>query len=94
MQRGAVQGPELVGTTVRGGAELGENGFLKRPTGHPFMDPYHFMEGKRVDDAVPPHLWRVHDELYDLAEFKHPGGDHWLELTKGTDITELFETRK
>ncbi|XP_037039204.1 cytochrome b5-related protein-like [Bradysia coprophila] len=38
-------------------------------------------------------LWRVHDKLYDLSNFieRHPGGREWLELTKGTDITELFE---
>ncbi|KAI9005561.1 hypothetical protein DFJ74DRAFT_773841 [Hyaloraphidium curvatum] len=39
-------------------------------------------------------LWRVHDGLYDLNEFvdKHPGGKEWLELTRGHDITELFES--
>ncbi|RZB40751.1 Cyt-b5 and/or FA desaturase domain containing protein [Asbolus verrucosus] len=38
-------------------------------------------------------LWRVHDDLYDLSSFvkSHPGGSEWLELTKGTDITEAFE---
>lgn len=38
-------------------------------------------------------LWRVHDGLYDLGAFvsQHPGGAHWLELTRGSDITEAFE---
>lgn len=38
-------------------------------------------------------LWRIHDDIYDLTEFveKHPGGSQWLNLTKGTDITEAFE---
>jgi len=36
----------------------------------------------------------VHDKLYNLERFidKHPGGKDWLELTRGTDITEAFET--
>ncbi|KAI9014324.1 hypothetical protein DFJ74DRAFT_682127 [Hyaloraphidium curvatum] len=37
-------------------------------------------------------LWRVHDSLYDLTNFEHPGGQDWLEITKGTDVTELFES--
>jgi cytochrome b involved in lipid metabolism len=38
-------------------------------------------------------LWRIHDDLYDLTDFvkKHPGGESWIRLTKGTDITEAFE---
>ncbi|CAH1109798.1 unnamed protein product [Psylliodes chrysocephalus] len=38
-------------------------------------------------------FWRVHDGIYDLTAFveKHPGGAEWLNLTKGTDITEAFE---
>ncbi|XP_065332153.1 cytochrome b5-related protein-like [Cloeon dipterum] len=39
-------------------------------------------------------LWRIHDKLYDFSKFAaiHPGGEEWLKLTKGTDITEAFET--
>ncbi|CAH0564509.1 unnamed protein product [Brassicogethes aeneus] len=39
-------------------------------------------------------LWRIHDKLYDLSSFidNHPGGPEWLQLSKGTDITEAFET--
>ncbi len=42
--------------------------------------------------SVRPNLWRVNDNLYDLGPFlsKHPGGRQWLELTRGTDITEAF----
>ncbi|KAK5641851.1 hypothetical protein RI129_010398 [Pyrocoelia pectoralis] len=52
-----------------------------------------WLSGKRADDDAE-NLWRVHDNLYDLNEFinVHPGGPQWLELTKGTDVTELFET--
>lgn len=51
------------------------------------------MEGKQIDDNAEG-LWRVHDKLYDLTDFihRHPGGAEWLELTKGVDITEQFET--
>ena len=32
--------------------------------------------------------------MYDLSEYvdRHPGGKHWLTLTKGQDITEHFIT--
>jgi hypothetical protein len=52
-----------------------------------------WLDGKRIDDNAEG-LWRVHDKLYDLTDFiaKHPGGADWLEVTKGIDITEQFET--
>lgn len=39
-------------------------------------------------------MWRIHDKLYDLSKFanNHPGGKFWIAGTKGTDITEAFET--
>lgn len=37
-------------------------------------------------------LWRVGDNLYDLSEFNHPGGQNLLEMSRGTDITEAFES--
>lgn len=54
--------------------------------------PVQWLEGKELDDGAEG-LWRVHDGIYDLSEFidKHPGGKEWLELSKGTDITEAFE---
>ncbi|XP_076661363.1 cytochrome b5-related [Halictus rubicundus] len=55
--------------------------------------PYAFLEGRRAVDGAEG-LWRVRDGLYDLEDFIkfHPGGSEWIRLTKGTDITELFET--
>ncbi|XP_053603855.1 cytochrome b5-related protein-like [Plodia interpunctella] len=55
-------------------------------------DPLNWLQGKAMDDGAEG-LWRVHDKLYDFSDFmkKHPGGEEWLELTKGTDITEAFE---
>ncbi|XP_060801857.1 cytochrome b5-related protein [Amyelois transitella] len=55
-------------------------------------DPINWLQGKAMDDGAEG-LWRVNDKLYDLSDFvkKHPGGEEWLELTKGTDITEAFE---
>jgi fatty acid desaturase len=52
-----------------------------------------WLEGKRIDDDVGDH-WRVHDKLYNLESFikKHPGGSEWIEMTRGTDITEAFES--
>lgn len=45
---------------------------------------------RRLDGAEG--LWRVEDNLYDLTPFldRHPGGREWLQLTRGTDITEVF----
>lgn len=42
---------------------------------------------------VPNHLWRIHDEWYDLEKYldTHPGGRLFLEQTRGTDCTESFE---
>ncbi|KAI8424207.1 hypothetical protein MSG28_002787 [Choristoneura fumiferana] len=56
-------------------------------------DPVQWLTGKAMDDGAEG-LWRVHNGLYDLTEFlhKHPGGSEWLDLTKGTDITEAFES--
>ena len=56
-----------------------------------FTSCFRPQEKKRIDGAAG--LWRVHDELYDLTEFleHHPGGRFWLEVTRGHDITELFE---
>ncbi|XP_070503223.1 cytochrome b5-related protein-like [Chironomus tepperi] len=52
-----------------------------------------YLEGRRMDDNAEGY-WRVHDKLYDLEGFEltHPGGHEWISMTKGTDITELFES--
>lgn len=49
--------------------------------------------GKRELDDVGD-FWRVYDKLYNLEQFihKHPGGADWIEITRGTDITEAFES--
>ncbi|XP_067213340.1 cytochrome b5-related protein [Linepithema humile] len=52
-----------------------------------------FLQARRkIDNAEG--LWRIGNRLYDLENFAklHPGGAEWIELTKGTDITELFES--
>lgn len=52
-----------------------------------------FIESKRRTDGAEG-LWRIHNGLYDLSGWmkSHPGGEEWLRLTQGTDITELFES--
>ena len=62
-----------------------EAGFIKYPTNRdlPMFEksPYKWLEGKRIDDALPDDLegpyWRIGDKLYNLTEFidKHPGGN-------------------
>lgn len=38
----------------------------------------------RCEEEGAENLWRVHDKLYDLQEWKskHPGGSQWFELSK------------
>ncbi|CAK9820330.1 Cytochrome b5-related protein [Anthophora plagiata] len=58
-----------------------------------FKTPHSFLEGRRQIDGAEG-LWRIGNNLYDLEGFarNHPGGQEWITLTKGTDITELFES--
>ncbi|KAK5641846.1 hypothetical protein RI129_010393 [Pyrocoelia pectoralis] len=55
--------------------------------------PEEWLEEKRMYDGAEG-LWRIHDNLYDLNDFMsiHPGGKFWIEVTKGLDITEAFES--
>lgn len=57
-----------------------------------FKTQYSYIEGRREIDGAED-LWRIRDNLYDLEGFakNHPGGEEWIRLTKGTDITEIFE---
>ncbi|CAH2071502.1 unnamed protein product, partial [Iphiclides podalirius] len=60
------------------------------------VDPrtsYQWLKGKNMLDGAEG-LWRIHDSLYDLTDLisSHPGGPQWINITKGTDITEAFET--
>ncbi|XP_018561157.1 cytochrome b5-related protein isoform X2 [Anoplophora glabripennis] len=68
---------------------------IKYPTlrDHPLHSALTWLNGKRADDGAEG-FWRIHDCLYDFTEFinMHPGGKDWLKLTKGTDITEAFES--
>lgn len=52
-----------------------------------------WLKAKQFDDSAEG-LWRINNKLYDFVNFiqRHPGGADWLQLTQGTDITELFET--
>ncbi|KAF5308050.1 hypothetical protein FQR65_LT06425 [Abscondita terminalis] len=54
--------------------------------------PRLWLKNKRDADDLNG-LWRIHDNIYDFTNFIqwHPGGQFWLEATKGTDITESFE---
>lgn len=43
-------------------------------------------------DKSPSELWAIDGELYDLESIGawHPGGGHILDVTRGTDCTEVF----
>lgn len=51
-------------------------------------------EAQRQRLGHAAHEWVVHQKVYDLASYldSHPGGQAWLELTKGLDVTPLFES--
>lgn len=62
-------------------------------------NPLKWLEFKQFADKLSqykskehPRLWRIHDDLYDLSSFQHPGGNDFLEICVDTDITELFES--
>ncbi|CAL8094440.1 unnamed protein product [Orchesella dallaii] len=60
--------------------------------GNHSLSPSEWLQGKRELDDVGDY-WRVYNKLYNLESFiqKHPGGSDWIEMTRGTDITEAFE---
>lgn len=66
---------------------------IRGPTGRgvPMQSPKGWLAAKQLDDQTDG-LWRVGDALYDLKHFKHPGGKFFINMGKGTDITELFES--
>ena len=67
--------------------------FYPKLRDHSLKTGAQWIRGKKLDDECGD-LWRVHDKLYDLTHFidSHPGGKMWLETTRGTDITEAFES--
>ncbi|KAB7500081.1 Cytochrome b5-related protein [Armadillidium nasatum] len=71
------------------------SGIRKFPTNRNSIlkNPEYWLDGKREVDEVFPY-WRIHNKLYDLTDFisKHPGGAFWIKETRGTDITESFES--
>ncbi|CAL8094431.1 unnamed protein product [Orchesella dallaii] len=70
-------------------------GIWKYPSNRdvPFRMAEDWLSAKRKDDDIE-NLWRVYDKLYNFEPFipNHPGGSDWLVMTRGTDITEAFES--
>lgn len=67
-------------------------GLVYLPTRENLKTAANFLEARKTVDGAEG-LWRIENKLYDLENFakSHPGGAEWIRLTKGTDITELFE---
>ena len=65
--------------------------FIPSGRDHLLKSATRWLKYKRQDDNIGKGLWRVHDGLYDLRSFKHPGGQEWITMTEGQDITEAFE---
>lgn len=69
------------------------------PTRGIFNNPTKWLEEKTAFDTElhqqpPSDVWVVDNKEYNLSGFleRHPGGRHWLERTRGQDVTELFYT--
>ena len=41
---------------------------------------------------IPYNCVGIHGKIYNIDNFKHPGGDTFININKGTDISALFET--
>ena len=65
--------------------------FIPSGRDHLLKSATRWLNYKRQDDDIGKGLWRVHDGLYDLRSFRHPGGSEWIHMTEGQDITEAFE---
>ncbi|CAB0018217.1 unnamed protein product [Nesidiocoris tenuis] len=63
------------------------------PEFNTFPEETAWLESRRKLEGAQG-LWRVDNSIYDLTDFakNHPGGEQWINLSKGTDITELFKT--
>ena len=62
--------------------------------GKPFAaHPIVFKALHHPNQEIPPNCIGIHGILYDPNEFQkiHPGGPAWIEISKGTDATSLFE---
>lgn len=65
------------------------------PTRGILNNPKNWLAEKATFDSrlhsqgVEQPLWVVDNKQYDLTKFveQHPGGSHWLERTRGQDIT-------
>lgn len=56
------------------------------------MNPICRRALRPMSDVCPRHCIAVHNVVYDVRHFDHPGGRVLLELCRGHDATELFET--
>ena len=81
-------------TAVTSSLESVNFGFAKYPSNREGNEHQSdWIRAKILDDDIGDlTLWRVHNQLYDLKDFSHPGGQGLLEMSRGTDITELFES--
>ena len=41
---------------------------------------------------IPKSCIGIHGVIYDIRDFHHPGGQFWIHMCDGTDVTILFET--
>ena len=51
------------------------------------------IDADKCQQPFEPEFWYIHGDAYDLHDWlpSHPGGRYLLDITRGTDCTELFE---
>ena len=46
----------------------------------------------RICKDIPDNSIGINGKIYDISNFKHPGGNTFIEINKGCDISALYET--
>ena len=55
----------------------------------------HPIVKKAINDIninIPKNCIGIHGKIYNMSNFNHPGGNTFIEINKGCDVTTLFET--
>jgi fatty acid desaturase len=45
-----------------------------------------------INKNIPSNCIGIHGKIYNIDNFNHPGGNTFIEINKGCDVTTLFET--
>lgn len=54
--------------------------------------PVVYKSLRELNEGIPENLIGIHGKLYDVKDFKHPGGNIFTHCALGTDATSLYES--